>query len=53
VTGGGHGGQPLGNQPFSLQSPESWYQHPMAERPAPERLMPVPVTRHLDIYAPG
>ena len=46
VTGDGHGGQPFGCQPFSLQPPEPGCQLPMAERPAPELSMPVPVTRH-------
>jgi hypothetical protein len=47
VTGDGHGGQPLGCQPFSPQPPASGCQLPMAERPIPELPMPVPVTRHL------
>jgi len=46
VTGAGHGGQPFGSQLFSLQPPEPGCQLPMAERPAPELQMPVPVTRH-------
>jgi hypothetical protein len=47
VTGDGHGSQPLGSQPFSLQPPESGCQLPMAEQPIPELPMPVPDTRHL------
>ena len=45
VTGDGHGSRPFGSQPFSLQPPEPGCQLPMAERPAPELPMPVPVTR--------
>jgi hypothetical protein len=52
VTGDGHGGQPFGCQPFSLQPPEPGCQLPMAERPAPELQMPVPVTRHLKMDVP-
>jgi hypothetical protein len=53
VTGGGHGCQPFGNQPFSLQPPEPGCQLLMAERPTPELPMPVPVTRHLKMDAPA
>jgi len=49
VTGDGHGGQPFGCQPFSLQPPEAGCQLPMAEWPTPELPMPVPVTRHLSL----
>ena len=44
VTGDGYGSRPFGSQPFSLQPPEPGCQLPMAERPAPELPMPVPVT---------
>ncbi len=49
VTGDGHGYQPFGRQPFSLQPPESRCQHLVAELPAPELPLPVSVTRHLEI----
>ena len=46
VTGAGHGGRPLGSQPFSPQPTEAWCQLLMAERQIPELPMPVAVTRH-------
>jgi len=53
VTGDGHGGQPLGSQPFSLQPLEPGCQLPIPDGPNPELLMPVPVTRHLKMDAPA
>jgi len=47
VSGDGHGGQP-----FSPPPPEPGCQLPMAERPAPELPLPVPVTWHPKLHLP-
>ena len=53
VSGDGHGGQPFGNQPFSLRPSEFGCQLPMAEWPSTELPMPMPVTRYPKMISPA
>jgi len=48
VTGDGHGHREFRRQPFGHRELAPGFRRLMAERPTPERLTTVAVTRHLE-----